>query len=85
MTTVSRLQYFEAVAQLGDMELLYQAVSADPYSSNWIQFNSAACISDTDSIATLTQTTFGWSSTQMANLFTLAASLPGACTICTGT
>lgn len=78
--TVSRQQFFSAVAQLYDMTTLYQAVPADVNSATWIEFNSATKIAEGDTVATFTQSTFGLNAAQMTALFTLAESLPGGAT-----
>lgn len=76
MTTVTRQQYFTALAQLGDMDLLYQAVPASADSPDWIEFWSAEYITSGDDIATLTQSALGWTDGQMIALFSAAANVP---------
>ena len=76
MTTVTRQQYFTALAQLGNMDLLYQAVPADANTDDWIEFWAAEYISTGDALATLTQTSQGWSDGQMIALFNAAQNVP---------
>jgi hypothetical protein len=87
LSAVSRRQYFTAVAQLGNMDTLFAAVSAEVNSPAWIEFNSTTLIEPGDVLATLTQSVFGWSDAQMAALFQLAATLPGdtSCSSCAPT
>lgn len=73
ITTATRQQYFTAVAQLGNLDLVYQAISADTESAAWIEFNSAALIQLDDAVSQATQLALGWTSDQMATLFDTAA------------
>jgi len=82
MPTVSKQQFLGAVSATADMNTLYAALSADANDPAWIQFVSAVCISDSDALALLAQTTFGWSAGDLANVFSLAATLPGANSSC---
>lgn len=79
--TVSRQQYFTAVAQQGDMSTLYTAVPADVNDPIWIEFNSANCVTEGDTVAVFTQATFGWSDAQMTALFQAAEAIvvPACC------
>ena len=83
--TVSRQQFFSAVALMADLDILAQAVNSDPNSTAWQQFNSATCIASSDALAILTLTTFNWTQLQLNALFTLAATLPGADLACGAT
>jgi hypothetical protein len=74
--TVTKAQWFEAVAQLYDMNALFAAVSANANLPAWIQWYAGTTVSPNDPIATLTQATFALSSPQIAALFALAATLP---------
>ncbi len=76
MTTVTRQQYFTALANFGGMDELYQAIPADPNSPDWVDFWSAETISSGDDIAQLTQTALGWSDGQMIALFNAAQNVP---------
>ena len=76
MTTVSRQQYFTALAQLGNMDLLYQAVPSDANTDDWIEFWAAEYITSGDALATLTQTSQGWTDGQMIALFNAAENVP---------
>lgn len=73
--TVTRRQWFEAVATLYNMNTLFAAVSADANNAAWIQFYAGYGVTSGDALSTLTQTTFGLTSTQLSALFTLAATL----------
>lgn len=75
--TVTRQQFFSAVASLYNMTTLYAAVPADVNDPIWIEFNSATKIAEGDTVAVFTQSTFGLSAAQMTALFTLAETLPG--------
>ena len=71
--TVTRRQWFLAVAQLYDMNTLYTAVSADMNDTASIQFYSGFGVAPGDPLANLTQATFSLSAAQMDALFALAA------------
>ena len=58
------------------MDLLFQAVPADPETEAWIQFYAAEYISSGDAIAVLTQSALGWSDGQMIALFNAATNVP---------
>jgi hypothetical protein len=75
ITTATRQQYFTAVAQLGDLDLVYQAISADTESAAWIQFNSAELLQLGDAVAQATQLALGFTEDQMATLFDTAAKI----------
>ena len=74
---VSRQQFLAAAAANGNAETFFQAVSADKANPNWIQYNSAVCISNTDSLASLYQVLFGLDDMDMIEFFQQAAKLPG--------
>jgi hypothetical protein len=74
--TVTRQQYFTAIAELGSMTRLYQAVNANPGNTVWIEFWSAPYITLGDPLALLTASVFGWNAAQMLALFTAAANVP---------
>ena len=76
MTTVTRQQYFTALSQLGDMNLLFQAVPADAETDEWIEFWTAEYISSGDPLAVLTQSSQGWTDGQMIALFNAALNVP---------
>ena len=77
-TTVTRQQFFTAVAQLANMSTLYAAIDADPGSAVWIEFYSAAYVVRGDPLSNLTQSVFGWSDAQMDTLFNAAAAASGS-------
>lgn len=76
MTTVTRQQYFTALSQLGDMNLLFQAVPADAETPEWIQFWTAEYVTSGDALAALTQSALGWTDGQMIALFNAAQNVP---------
>ena len=73
--TVTKKQWFEAVALLYDMNTLFTAVAADANDPAWIQFYGGYGVTSGDALSTLTQTTFTLTSVQLAALFALAATL----------
>ena len=74
LTTVTREQYFNAVAQLGGMDALYQSASADANSPVWIEFYSAKYVKKGDPLYVQTQLALGYTSAQMQILFDMAVS-----------
>lgn len=73
--SVTKRQWFEAVATLYNMNTLYAAVMANAGDATWIQFQAGYTVEPGDLLATLTQTTFGLGAAQMSALFTLAVTL----------
>ena len=73
---VTKAQWFEAVAQLYNMNTLFSAVSANANSAAWIQWYAGSSVSPGDAISTLTMATFALNTSQIAALFALAATLP---------
>ena len=73
--SVTKRQWFEAVASLYNMNTLLSAVTANANNAAWIQFNAGAIVISGDPLSTLTQSVFGLSGAQLAALFTLAATL----------
>ena len=71
--TVTKRQWFEAIADLYDMNTLYTAVSADYNNGASIQFIAGYGVTPGDDLALLTQSTFSLDATQMDALFLLAA------------
>jgi hypothetical protein len=74
--TVTRRQWFAAVAQLYNMNTLATAVNADMNDPASIQYYAGYGVSPADDLANLTQTTFALTDVQMEALFTLAATKP---------
>ena len=74
--TVTRRQFFEAVAALYNMNTLFTAVSADANNAAWIEFYTSFSVAPGDPLALLTQSTFSLSSIQMNALFVYAATQP---------
>lgn len=75
-TTVTREQYFTAVAQLGDMDTLYQSITMNTNDPSWIEFWSASYVTLGDALSNATQTAFGWTGAQMVALFNAAGAVP---------
>ncbi len=73
--TVTRRQWFEAVAQLYNMNTLYAAVVADWNNAATIQFFAGYGVTPGDDLATFTQTALALTSGQIDALFALAATL----------
>jgi hypothetical protein len=71
--TVTRRQWFSAVAISYNMNTLFAAVAADMNDPATIQFYAGYGVTTGDALSNLTQTTFGLSATQLAALYTLAA------------
>lgn len=74
--TVTRRQLYSALAAAGVMATVYQAVSADPNSQNWVDFFTSFTVTLDSSLALFIQTTLGYSDAQMAALFVSALSYP---------
>lgn len=72
---VTRRQWFEAVAQLYNMNTLYTSISANANDPAWIEFYTAYSVVPGDTLALFTQATFALTSVQMNALFALAATL----------
>lgn len=75
IATATRQQFFTAVSQLGDLNLVYQAVLADTNSAVWVEFNSADIVKADDALAQTTQYALNWTSAQMEVLFDTAANI----------
>jgi hypothetical protein len=73
--TVTRRQWFEAVAALYNMNTLFAAVAADMNDPATIQFYAGYGVTSGDALFNLTQTTFVLNATQMAALLAYAANL----------
>lgn len=74
--TVTRRQWFSAVAQLYNMNTLATAVNADMNDAAAIQYYAGYGVTPGDDLAILTQSTFALTDAQMEALFTLAATKP---------
>ena len=72
ITTVPREQYFNAVAQLGQMTALYQGVVMNANNAVWIEFNAAKYVTVGDPLYVQTQLALGYTSAQMQVLFDMA-------------
>jgi hypothetical protein len=71
--SVSRRQFFSAVADLEDMSFLYQAISADPNSDYWIAFWGGNEVERDGPLALLAKQIYGWTDDELSSVFTLAA------------
>lgn len=74
--TVTRRQFFTAVAQQSGMNTLYQDVHADADYPDWIEFNAAKLVQVGDPLYVQTQLALGYTSAQMQTLFDLAVQVP---------
>ena len=74
--TVTRQQFIAAVAELADMNTLYQGISADANYPDWIKFYSAEYVEQGDPLYVQTQMALGYTSAQMLNLFNAAVQVP---------
>ena len=74
--TVTRQQYFTAVADLGDMDVLYQAIPASAESPIWIEFYAGRYVTIGDALSNATKAAFSWTDAQMEALFAAAAAVP---------
>lgn len=78
-TTVTRQQYFQAIAQSADLSTLFNAVPADPNDVLWIEFNSALSVSMGDQLSMLAQSVYGWSDLEVVEVFKKAQLIPNIC------
>jgi len=76
ITTVTRQQFFTALADVSEMNAVYQGVSADANYPDWIEFNSAKLVQVGDPLYVQTQLTLGYTSAQMLTLFDAAVQVP---------
>jgi len=74
--SVTKAQWFEAVASLYNMNALFTAVSVNANSAAWIQWYTDSTVAPNDAISMLTAATFALNTSQVAALFALAATLP---------
>lgn len=75
ITTVTREQFFNAIAAVNKMNAAYQGVSADANYADWIEFNSAKRVEVGDPLYVATQLALGYTSDQMQALFQTAVTL----------
>lgn len=76
ITTVTRQQFFTALADASEMNAAYQSVSADANYPDWIEFNSAKLVQVGDPLYVRTQLALGYTSAQMLTLFDAAVQVP---------
>ncbi len=72
ITTVTRQQFFTALADASEMNTVYQGVSADANYPDWIEFNAAKLVQVGDPLYVQTQLALGYTSAQMLTLFEAA-------------
>jgi hypothetical protein len=76
ITTVTRQQFFTALADVSEMNTVYQGVSADANYPDWIEFNAAKLVQVGDPLYVQTQLALGYTSAQMLSLFAAAVQVP---------
>lgn len=76
ITTVTRQQFFTALAGASEMNTIYQDVSADANYPDWIEFNAAKLVQVGDPLYVQTQLALGYTSAQMLTLFEAAVQVP---------
>lgn len=76
ITTVTRRQFFTALADVSEMNTAYQNVSADANYPDWVEFNSARLVEVGDPLYVQTQLALGYTSAQMLALFDAAVQVP---------
>ena len=76
ITTVTRDQFFKAVQAVSGMNMLYQNVSAETNSPNWVEFWSAKRVQIGVHLYVATQMALGYTSDQMLTLFAAAVQVP---------
>lgn len=76
ITTVTRQQFFTALADVSEMNVAYQGVSADANYPDWIEFNAAKLVQVGDPLYVQTQIALGYTSAQMLTLFDAAVQVP---------
>jgi hypothetical protein len=76
ITTVTRNQFFTALAAANEMNAAYQGVSADANYSDWVEFNSAQRVEVGDPLYVAVQIGLGYTSDQMLTLFEAAVQVP---------
>ncbi len=76
ITTVTRQQFFTALADVSEMNTVYQGVAADANYPDWIEFNAAKLVQVGDPLYVQTQLALGYTSAQMLTLFEAAVQVP---------
>ena len=76
ITTVTREQFFTALAANSEMNTVYQGISADANYPDWIEFWSAKRVQVGDPLYVATQMALGYTSDQMLTLFAAAVQVP---------
>jgi len=76
ITTVTRQQFFTALAAASEMNAAYQGVPADANYPDWIELWSAKRVKVGDPLYVAVQITLNYSSSQMRTLFEAAVQVP---------
>ena len=76
IATVSREQFFTALAAVNEMNLVDQGVSANANASDWIEFWAAKRVKIGDPLYVAVQLSLGYTSSQMLTLFQAAVQVP---------
>jgi hypothetical protein len=76
ITTVTREQFFTAIAAVNGMNATYQGVSADANYPDWVEFNSAKLVEVGDPLYVAVQLALGYTAAQMLTLFEAAVQVP---------
>ena len=76
ITTVTREQFFTAIAAANEMNAAYQGVSADANYPDWVEFWSAKRVEIGDPLYVAVQLRLGYTSSQMLTLFEAAVQVP---------
>lgn len=76
ITTVTREQFFTALAAVNEMNAAYQGVSADANYPDWIEFWSAKRVKVGDPLYVAVQLGLGYTSSQMLTVFEAATQVP---------
>ena len=76
ITTVTRQQFFTALAAVNGMNDAYQGVLAGANYPDWIEFWSAKRVQIGDPLYVATQMALGYTSDQMLALFAVAVQVP---------
>jgi len=76
ITTVTREQFFTALAAVNEMNTAYQGISADTNYPDWVEFNSAKLVEVGDPLYVAVQMALGYTSAEMSTLFAAAVQVP---------
>lgn len=76
ITTVTREQFFTAIADINGMNIVLAGSSADAETNEWIDFNAAKYVEVGDPVYVSAQIALGYTSAQMLALFDAAVQVP---------